>query len=56
MAELPDGVVAHVLPARGTSARDDSIFGTRDFSTVEDRIAATYDASADFLDELTDLG
>ena len=25
MAELPDGVEAHVLPARGTSARDDSL-------------------------------
>lgn len=54
MAELPDGVVAHVLPARGTSARDDTLFGTRDFSTVERRISATYDASVDFLDGLTD--
>ncbi|MCW2791198.1 MAG: patatin-like phospholipase family protein [Nocardioides sp.] len=55
MAELPDDVVAHVLPARGTSARDDSLFGTRDFSSVEQRIEATYDASVDYLDGLTDL-
>ena len=52
MAELPDGVVAHVLPARGTSERDDSVFGNRDFAGVEDRIRATYDASAAYLDEL----
>ncbi|MCW2842209.1 MAG: patatin-like phospholipase family protein [Nocardioides sp.] len=55
MAELPDGVVAHVLPARGTSARDDTLFGTRDFSSVEQRIAATYDACVEHLGGLTDL-
>ena len=32
MAELPDGVEAHVLPARGTSASDDSLLGSRDFA------------------------
>nr|WP_281385983.1 patatin-like phospholipase family protein [Nocardioides luti] len=51
MAELPDTVEAHVLPARGTSSRDDSFFGTRDFSGVQRRIDATYDASVAFLDE-----
>jgi NTE family protein len=56
MAELPDGVEAHVLPARGTSARDDSFFGTRDFAGVEQRIEATYDASVAYLDALPDLG
>ncbi|WP_182525129.1 patatin-like phospholipase family protein [Nocardioides dongkuii] len=50
--ELPDGVTAHVLPARGTSGRDDSLLGTRDFSGVEDRIEATYAASAAYLDGL----
>ena len=52
MAELPDDVEAHVLPARGTSSRDDTLFGTRDFSTVQDRIDLTYEACVDYLDEL----
>ena len=52
VAELPDHVEAHVLPARGTSARDDTLRGHRDFSTVEQRIDATYDASRDYLDRL----
>lgn len=51
LAELPDGVEAHVLPAKGTSSRDDSFFGTRDFSRVELRIEATYDASVAYLAE-----
>ncbi len=51
LAELPDGVVAHVLPARGTSAKDDTFFGTRDFSGVQQRIDATYDASAAYLEK-----
>ena len=33
--ELPDGVEAHVLPARGTSSRDDSLLAYRDFSGVQ---------------------
>jgi NTE family protein len=55
MAELPAGVVAHVLPARGTSARDDSLRGSRDFAGVQRRIDATYDACAEYLDALTGL-
>ncbi len=51
MAELPAGVEAHVLPAAGTSAKDDSVFAYRDFSTVQARIDATYDASSAFLDD-----
>jgi NTE family protein len=51
MAELPDGVRAHVLPARGTSSRDDSFLGTRDFSGVRERIEATYAATSDYLDQ-----
>lgn len=52
MAELPEGVEAHVLPARGTSARDDSLFAYRDFSSVQERIDRTYDASRSFLEKL----
>jgi NTE family protein len=50
LAELPDDVEAHVLPAAGTSARDDSLLGTRDFAGVQRRIDETYAASADYLD------
>ncbi|MFN8192215.1 MAG: patatin-like phospholipase family protein [Nocardioidaceae bacterium] len=50
MAELPVGVEAHVLPAAGTSAKDDSLLAYRDFSTVQARIDATHEASADYLD------
>ena len=51
LAELPDSVECHVLPARGTSARDDTLLGSRDFSGVQDRIDATYDAARSYLDE-----
>jgi NTE family protein len=50
LAELPAGVEAHVLPARGTSARDDTVLAFRDFSTVVARIEQTYAASADYLE------
>ncbi len=50
MAELPPEVEAHVLPAGGTSARDDSLFAHRDFSSVVERIDASYAASAEYLD------
>ena len=50
MAALPDGVVAHVLPAAG-SARDDSPTAYRDTSQVAARIQAAYDASQTYLDE-----
>ncbi len=50
MAELPDNVVAHVLPAAG-SARDDSPRAYRDTSQVAPRIRAAYDASLTYLDE-----
>jgi NTE family protein len=52
LAELPDGVEAHVLPARGTSERDDSLFAYRDFSGIEERIERTYEASRDYLEQL----
>jgi NTE family protein len=51
MSELPEGVEAHVLPARGTSARDDSLLAHRDFAGVQRRIDATYEASLAYLDE-----
>jgi NTE family protein len=51
LAELPDGVECHVLPARGTSARDDTLLGSRDFSGVQERIDATYEASREYLEK-----
>jgi NTE family protein len=51
MSELPDGVEAHVLPARGTSSRDDSLLAHRDFTGVQRRIDETYKASLEYLDE-----
>jgi NTE family protein len=50
LAELPDGVVAHVLPAGG-SAKDDSPLGYRDTSQVARRIEAAYDGSRAYLEE-----
>lgn len=54
LSELPPEVEAHVLPARGTSARDDTFLGSKDFSTVQERIDATYDACAAYLDDHLD--
>ncbi len=51
LAEIPDDVEAHVLPAAGTSSKDDSMLAFRDFSSVQRRIDATYDASLAYLDE-----
>jgi len=51
LEEVPDGVVAHVLPARGTSDKDDSILGHRDFTSVTTRIEETYRASLEYLDQ-----
>lgn len=57
LAELPSSVECHVLPAKGTGAKDDSLLGTRDFSGVQQRIDATYAASRDYLAEhLGDAG
>jgi NTE family protein len=38
-----------VLPARGTSERDDTIRAARDFGSVQRRIEETYDASVAYL-------
>jgi NTE family protein len=51
LAELPASVEAHVLPARGTSGKDDGVLGGRDFSGVQERIDLTYEATAAYLDE-----
>jgi NTE family protein len=51
LAELPASVEAHVLPARGTSGKDDSVLGSRDFSGVQERIDLTYEATLAYLDE-----
>ena len=49
LAEVPSGVEVHVLPARGTTAGDDSLLAHRDFSRVRTRIDASYEASRDYL-------
>ena len=49
LAEVPEGIEVHVLPARGTSARDDSLLAHRDFSRVAARIEDSYQASRDYL-------
>jgi NTE family protein len=49
LAEVPANVEAHVLPARGTTSRDDSLLAHRDFSGVRNRIDASYEASRDYL-------
>ena len=51
LEELPASVEAHVLPARGTSSRDDTLLGTRDFSRVQQRIDETYAASVRYLED-----
>jgi NTE family protein len=51
LEELPEEVEAYVLPARGTSSRDDSLLGSRDFSGVQARIDETYAASVAYLDD-----
>jgi NTE family protein len=49
--ELPESVAAYVLPARGTSAKDDTLLGSRDFAGVQERIDLTYEAAVEYLDE-----
>jgi NTE family protein len=51
LEELPASVEAHVLPARGTSSRDDTLLGTRDFSRVQQRIDETYAATVGYLED-----
>lgn len=51
LGRLPDDVEAHVLPAAGTSEKDDTMKAYRDFSSVERRIEATHQACLAYLDE-----
>ncbi len=51
LSEIPDTVETHVLPAAGTSGKDDTMLAFRDFESVLQRIDATYDASKRYLDE-----
>jgi len=50
MAEIPNRVEAHVLPAGGSS-QDDNPLAYRDFAKVERHIAASYAASRAYLAE-----
>jgi len=50
IAELPEGVVAHVLPAGGT-AEDDSMRSYRDTTLVARRIESAYEQSSAYLAE-----
>ncbi len=49
-AALPAGVVAHVLPSGGGSARDDALLSYRRFGDVADRITRAHAASRDYLE------
>lgn len=49
MSALPEGVEAHVLPAGGTSPRDDSVLAHRDFASVQRRIDRSYEESMAYL-------
>jgi NTE family protein len=51
MAAVPDHVAAHVLPTGGGSAKDDSLLAYRDFTAVQRRIDAAYEASVTYLEE-----
>ena len=51
LSELDDGIECHVLPAKGTSVRDDTIWASRDFGSVQRRIESTYEASVVYLRE-----
>ena len=52
LAEVPDGIEVHVLPARGTSPSDDSLLAHRNFSKVRNRIESSYEASRDYLADI----
>lgn len=51
LATLPEGVEAHVLPAGGTSSRDDSLWAHRDYAGIQRRIDSTYEASRVYLED-----
>ena len=51
MAAIPDGVVAHVLPTGGGSAKDDSLLAYRSFGAIESRVDRAYEASRRYLED-----
>ena len=51
MAELPEGVTAHVLPTGGGSPKDDSLLAYRNFAGIRARIDTAYAASGAYLEE-----
>ena len=51
MNEVPTDVEVHVLPTGGGSDKADALLGYRDFSRVEQRIDAAYDASRAYLQD-----
>jgi NTE family protein len=51
LAELPEGVVAYVLPTGGGSAKDDSLLAYRSFGAVRSRIDTAYEAARAYLEE-----
>lgn len=51
MNEVPTDVEVHLLPTGGGSSKDDSLRAFRDFSKVEARIEAAYDATRAYLRE-----
>ena len=51
LAEVPAGVVVHVMPAGAGSPRDDSPLAYRDLKVAMSRITRAYEASADYLKE-----
>ncbi|GAA5194995.1 patatin-like phospholipase family protein [Rugosimonospora acidiphila] len=52
MANLPDTVTVHVLPAGSGSDRDDSPLAYRDLGAAARRINRAYEASAEYLDAI----
>jgi NTE family protein len=51
MAELPEGVTAHVLPTGGGSPKDDSLLAYRSFAGIRARIDTAYEAAGAYLEE-----
>lgn len=54
MADLPDGVVAHVLPTGDDNPGSGAGLRTWDLSAVDHRIARAYETTASYLDQLAE--
>lgn len=53
LATLPAGIDLHVLPSGGSLDGDDSLMSYRRLETVHRRIAQAYEASAEYLEEVS---